>query len=137
MNKQIFAASISNLDSIMTYYRQILTNSGIRPDEGKKFELALEEATVNIIYYAYHNSNGVIEIEYRLKNHPPELEISLKDSGRPFNPCNSKKLKKPTNSELQNIGGLGIHFMKELVDKIEYSFADNMNVLSLTKCINP
>ncbi len=137
MEKQIFPASISNLDRIMDYYRKILTVSGISHPHAKKFELALEEATVNIISYAYQTPEGMIEIEYKIKNDSQELIIILKDSGKPFNPCNDEEFITPTTLSSQNIGGLGIHFMKNLVDKIEYSYSDKKNILTLTKNINP
>ena len=36
-------------------------------------------------------------------------------------------------AEERNIGGLGIHFVKELMDKVEYQYKDNKNILVLSK----
>ncbi len=135
MAKKIFPACIASLELIMEYYRKIISDSGMAIDNAKKFELALEEATVNVISYAYQSDNGLIEIEHQLSKDFDELEIHIKDSGKPFNPCSFSEKEETFNLESQKIGGLGIHFIRSLSDRIKYRYSDNMNILTLTKSI--
>ena len=101
--------------------------------ERRHIEIALEEALVNIIHYAYQSSNGVIEI---LCNDYPQdqVEIIIKDYGVPFNPLeSSKKIDQSASLEERTEGGLGIAFIKELMDTMEYQREGKANVLTLKK----
>jgi len=135
MEKKIFPACIASLELILEYYRKIISDSGMDVGNAKKFELALEEATVNVISYAYQSDNGAIEIEHQLNKDFDELEFHIKDSGKAFNPCSFSEKEETCSLDSQKIGGLGIHFIRSLSDRINYRYSDNMNILTLAKRI--
>ena len=94
--------------------------------------VVLEEVLSNIILYAYDDKQEH-EIEIELKR-GKELSIKIEDDGREFNPM---KVPPPENLN-QSIkerkeGGLGIHFVKTLMDKVEYERKNNRNILMLKK----
>ncbi len=136
MGSKIFPANLSSLDGIMEYFRGVFSKVSLSDKEKKRFELALEEAVVNIIHYAYQTSDGKIEVSCKYDSAACTLVAKLKDSGRPFNPLELDKVQTPKSLEIQPVGGLGIHFMKELVDHIEYAYKDGENILTLHKKIN-
>ncbi len=136
MGSKIFPAHLSSLDEIMEYFRGVFSGVPFSDKEKKRFELALEEAVVNIIHYAYQTSDGKIEVSCKYDSAACTLVAKLKDSGRPFNPLELDKIKTPKSLEIQPVGGLGIHFMKELVDNIEYNYVEGVNTLTLYKKIN-
>jgi len=94
--------------------------------------LALEEAITNIINYAYKDNNEhLINLDFSLEN--SELKITITDDGIEFNPL----LKEDPNTELsleeRKIGGLGIFFVKKIMDNIDYERINNKNILTLIK----
>ena len=96
--------------------------------------LALEEAVVNVINYAYPvGEKGDILINADTDGH--EVRFTITDSGYPFDP--TTVLEPDTTLDAQNrpIGGLGILLSRKLMDSISYVRKDGKNVLSLTKII--
>ncbi|HPI18994.1 MAG TPA: ATP-binding protein [Candidatus Kapabacteria bacterium] len=94
--------------------------------------LALEEAVTNVINYAYKDNNEhLIILDFSLED--SELKIKITDDGIEFNPL----LKEDPNTELsleeRKIGGLGIFFVKKIMDNIEYERINNKNILTLIK----
>lgn len=77
--------------------------------------LAVNEAVMNIIQHAYQgDSNGLIILEiHRLDQY---LEFWLTDYGRPACP---DKIKPRPLDEIRP-GGLGCHFIKEVMDEVEF-----------------
>ncbi len=121
--------------------------AGLDEDTVFHFELCCDEASTNIIEHAYGaEALGNITVFY--KSSSRAFSVTLIDHGRPFNPKDvpapasfslSNETKEPALSEfLDNlqIGGLGIHFMRSLMDEVHYSFGgDAGNRLTLVKYI--
>ncbi len=92
--------------------------------------LAVDEACQNIIRHAYkENDDGEATIEvYRLSN---GIRVTLHDDGPPVNPADIK------SRPLEDItpGGLGTHFMRQIMDRVDYQPAGygRGNILELSK----
>ena len=97
--------------------------------------LALEEVVSNIIAYAYGNrKDHVIKISVI----PPvngSLVLRVEDSGRPFNPLNVAEPDLTYELETCDIGGLGIHLVRKLMDDVSYDYRERKNVLEMKKSI--
>jgi len=105
--------------------------------------LALDEALTNIIRHAYQGQRErCIEATFRLLQVPgsgvPQqaFEIVLEDEGLP---ADVKRLNPPplqeTSLEELKPGGLGMHFIRTNMDKVEFRRRDGRNVLRLVKAI--
>jgi len=94
--------------------------------------LALEEVVSNIIKYAY-DDEGDHEIEIQFTREGNLLTVKIKDDGQEFNVLEFPKPDINAAAEDRNIGGLGIHFVKELMDTVEYQYKNNKNILVLSK----
>lgn len=97
--------------------------AGFDDDEVFRIELACDEACTNIVQHAY-GGEDVGEITLILEQSKNVFMIILKDKGRVFDPDEVPKPKVPSNpnnvDELK-IGGLGIHFMRSIMDEISFS----------------
>ena len=96
-------------------------------------KLALEEVVMNIISYAYDDGEPH-EFEVRLKSDSYGVVIDVIDDGQPFDPL--QETAEPdveATLEARNIGGLGVHFVKTLMDHVEYRRENDCNRLTLTK----
>lgn len=102
--------------------------------EAAGIRLAVEEAVVNVINYAYPvGEEG--EVLINADTNGLEVRFTITDSGYPFDP--TTVLEPDTTLDAQNrpIGGLGILLSRKLMDSISYSRKDGKNVLFLTKFI--
>lgn len=98
-----------------------------------KIELAVEEALVNIINYAYPQQRGEIEIECAICEKGGIL-ITLTDRGISYNPLANNKVFNPSAiHEHQGIGGYGIFFILKIMDEVKYNRNDDSNCLSMMK----
>ncbi len=97
--------------------------------------LAIEEAVVNVMTYAYPpGTEGEVDIEVIADNQNVTFIIS--DSGKPFDPTIREEVDTTLPAEERPIGGLGIHLIKQIMDDMHYERKDNRNILTLTKKTN-
>jgi anti-sigma regulatory factor (Ser/Thr protein kinase) len=84
--------------------------------------------------YAYpDSSNGEVQIDASIDN--DWLNFIITDSGQPFDPTSSADVDTSLSAEERNIGGLGIHLMRKMMDSIHYERIDGRNVLTMGKKI--
>jgi serine/threonine-protein kinase RsbW len=119
-------------------------------DEHARFhlELCCDEASTNIIEHAYGGEDqGTITVQYETSTQA--FSVTFLDHGRPFSPqdvpqpgpfSDEDNTTTPALSEFLDslkIGGLGIHFMRKLMDDVQYSFNnEDGNRLTLVKYID-
>ena len=97
-----------------------------------QLKLAVEEAVVNVIDYAYPvGKEGEISIEAKADGE--QLRIVITDSGAPFDPTGMDRADTTLSAEERPIGGLGILLVRELMDSINYERTDGRNILTLLK----
>ena len=97
-----------------------------------QMNLAIEEAVVNVINYAYPpGTHGVINIKAQANDE--RLKFVITDRGTPFDPTVKDDVDISLPAEQRPIGGLGIHLVRQLMDTINYEYTDGQNVLSLRK----
>ncbi len=103
-------------------------------------ELACDEACTNIIEHAYEGE-GKGDIIATWEASPHTFTITLHDNGRGFDPDAVKdpafvKPDSNPNPDELKVGGLGIHFMRNLMDEIRYQFDGTQgNTLIMVKNI--
>ena len=97
-----------------------------------KMNLAIEEAVVNVMNYAYPpGAKGEVRIEAGV--HEGYVEFVISDDGTPFNPTEVEDADTTLSAEERQIGGLGIFLVKHFMDIVEYKYVDGQNVLTLRK----
>ena len=95
--------------------------------------LALEEAVVNVMSYAYPDSQGDVKVDIIIDDQ--KVVSILTDSGIPFDPTQKGDVDTTLPAEERPIGGLGIHLVKQIMDKVSYQYVGNQNILTLEKNI--
>lgn len=94
--------------------------------------LALEEAIANVIFYAYPRDERH-EICLNAERVGDMLCFRLVDSGLAFDPTQIPPPDITLPAEERPIGGLGIFMMRQIMDQVEYSRVDGLNVLIMKK----
>jgi len=95
-------------------------------------KLVLEELLTNTISYGY-GDKSVQLIEIRLEVRGDQLIIRTVDDGLAFDPRTAKEPNTESNLKDRAIGGLGVHLVKNLMDKFEYRHKDGKNYVTLRK----
>jgi len=108
--------------------------------ESRAIVRSVDEALANVIRHAYRGRTGLpIEVTcsrlWSAKNggSPQGIEILLKDAGVAADPRTFKG--RPLN-EIRP-GGLGIHFMKQSMDVVEFQRKSGKNTLRMVKYLAP
>ena len=105
---------------------------GLNPTVTMQMNLAIEEAVVNVMNYAYpRGKKGDVTIE-ALSN-DVRLKFVIIDSGTPFDPTVHADVDTTLSAQERPIGGLGIHLVRQMMDSINYERVNNLNVLTLRK----
>jgi anti-sigma regulatory factor (Ser/Thr protein kinase) len=93
--------------------------------------LLLEELYSNTLNYG---QCGKVHVTITLEMRDHELLIQYEDNGLPFNPF--EEAKQPdlgSTLEERAIGGLGIHFIKNMTDSQQYERLEGINKITLSK----
>ena len=97
-----------------------------------QIKVAVEEAVVNVMKYAYPaGQRGDVTVE--AASNDVRLKFTIIDSGQPFDPTVQPDVDTTLSAKERKIGGLGIHIMRQNMDSINYERIDNLNVLTLRK----
>src|SRR5262249_46148887 len=94
--------------------------------------LALEELLTNAILYGFDDA-APHSIAIVLSHDGGAVTLELSDDGRPFDPRQAPPPDLAASLEDRPIGGLGIHLVKQMMDRVEYEYRDGRNHLRLTK----
>lgn len=98
--------------------------------------LALEEALVNAISYAYPDSEkGTVTLKAFWEDHPAVVEFELIDAGKFFNPLMVQEPDVMQKAENRPVGGLGIFLVRNLMDEVTYQNRNGKNYLLMKKYI--
>jgi serine/threonine-protein kinase RsbW len=91
--------------------------------------VSLDEIVNNTISYGYDDA-ARHEITIRLKLGQGMVEVIVEDDGKPFDPL---AIATPVQKSPTEVGGVGLHFVKTLMDQLEYSRSAGINRLRLVK----
>ena len=130
MKELIVAASVENLNQVISFINTELERHRCPLELQDKIDLAVEEVFVNIANYAYTPVSGNVAISIAACE---DAVIRFEDTGMFFNPLEHPDLNLDKPLMEREIGGLGIFFVKKTMDKIDYRRIDNKNVLIMTK----
>ena len=126
---------LSQVPDLNKFVMSFLDRLNIDSSLESKIKLAVEEAVVNVIDYAYPaGTQGDITVDASFDG--TFLKFVVTDSGKPFDPTEGGRVDTTLSAEERPIGGLGIFLVRELMDSINYERIDGQNVLTLKKNIN-
>jgi anti-sigma regulatory factor (Ser/Thr protein kinase) len=94
--------------------------------------LVLEEWITNLIRYGYQQDQKS-EINIRIEITEDLIDITVMDEGSYFNIKDFKLPDVNLPLEKREPGGLGLHFIYKLMDKVIYEKQNNKNILHLKR----
>lgn len=127
---------IDEIHKVEIFIEQLCEEWNIGFAEMHKVNLAMEEIVSNIINYGYRDDKKHT-IEITASYTSEVLKLTIVDDAMAFNPLehkDPKDLDRPI--EEREIGGLGIFFVKKMMDRVEYRHESNHNILIIEKMIS-
>ena len=121
---------LDELQQIAAAVEDLALRENWSPDLEFKVNLVLDELGVNIVNYG----GEVSEIEVSLSSEAEAVTIEITDDGRPFDPLNDAvepDISAPIDE--RPIGGLGLYFVRTMMDEMHYKREQGKNCLALAK----
>ncbi len=121
-------------------FREFCQEQGLDDTKIFELELSLEELIVNTFTHGYKEGGSVV---VESKNVDGNLEVCVQDKAPHFNlledappPRLGGQDRPPVPKGRKREGGLGIHLVKSLNEKVEYYGGEEGNLVVITKSIN-
>ena len=128
----ILPNDVQEVPRLAEFVEAVCDEAGVDMLTTMQLNLALEEAVVNVMNYAYPaGTQGDVRLAVQVEG--DTLTFVLSDSGTPFDPTAKEDADTTLSAEERPIGGLGILLVKQLMDTVAYQRADGQNILTLTK----
>ena len=123
-----FTSDPQLLCAIRTAVEHFARQSGFGAEQRRSLTLAVDEALTNIIRHAYGGRAGE-PIEMHLLRSDERVEFVLLDAGQE---ADLARVKARPPGELR-AGGRGLHFIRDIMDEVEYQRLPGRNRLRLVK----
>ena len=131
----ILPNDVDTIPQLNEYIDCICEENGIDMEIAMSLNLAIEEAVVNVMSYAYPDgAQGEVKIESAVDS--DQITFVITDNGIPFDPTAKEDVDVTLSAEERPIGGLGIHLIRQIMTHISYERKDGKNILTLSKDTN-
>jgi anti-sigma regulatory factor (Ser/Thr protein kinase) len=125
------AANVANLAAVAEFVATCCVQWQIDENNTFKIQLAIDEAVTNIIEHAYGGGDGEIILRCWIAEH--HFYVQLQDKGKAFDPARAPRPNITGSLAERKTGGLGIYFMRKLMDEVHFEFAEEGNTLQMVK----
>lgn len=106
----------------------------VPPAAGAMAQLGLEELVTNCIKYGYDDGREhVIRVSVTISD--THLALRVVDDGHPFNPIEALAPDLSQPLEKRTVGGLGLHLLRTMSDRMDYERRDGFNHVTLEKAL--
>ncbi|WP_455664808.1 ATP-binding protein [Phocaeicola sp.] len=125
---------IEELSYLAEFVEEICESLSLSPETTMNINLALEEAVVNVIMYAYpplEEHNILLKATFA----DQQLIFLLTDNGLSFDPTQMEDADITSSIEERPIGGLGIFLIRSIMNEVSYQRLDGQNQLTMKKNI--
>jgi sigma-B regulation protein RsbU (phosphoserine phosphatase) len=126
---------IRAIDTVNQVFTSLAEKHHISRDVCRKVNLVFDELLSNIITYAYDDENEH-EIDIKIDLTEERLTVTISDDGVPFNPYASAVPDTALSIEKREMGGLGVHLVRSVMDEVSYKRRIDRNVVTLVKLRN-
>jgi anti-sigma regulatory factor (Ser/Thr protein kinase) len=126
-----FKREINALDEIFEWITAFVTAQQIDPAAAYAVNLAVEELFTNMVKYGAGNAS---DVSIALDRNGKDLVVTMIDSGgESFDVTQSAEVDVTKGLEDREPGGLGLHLVKKMVDRLDYEYVNQQNKITLIK----
>jgi sigma-B regulation protein RsbU (phosphoserine phosphatase) len=127
---------LSEIENVNASFEKFARDHNLPAVIGQKMGIAFDDLLNNVISYGFRD-NGDHEVDIKAELVGSRLTITISDDGVPFNPLGIQTPDTGLSVDERELGGLGIHLVRNLVDDISYQRRINRNVLSVVMHTTP
>ncbi len=126
------ANDMADLGRLPPQLEAFAEQAGLPPDVAMHIDIVLDELLANTISYGYPDGRtGTIRLNIRAAE--DDVRIVIEDDGDAFDPLSLATPDLEAELEDRQIGGLGVHFARTMMDRVDYQRADGLNRITLIK----
>ncbi len=134
MKELIITNNLEDSSKLVPFVDDVANDLGMDSALKNSINLALEEALVNVIQYAYPESvTKPISLKAKWAPDKKHVDFILKDCGVLFDPLQAETADITLELNDRPIGGLGIFLVKEIMDHVTYQRINGVNILTMSK----
>jgi sigma-B regulation protein RsbU (phosphoserine phosphatase) len=126
------ANELSEIDRCLTALEEICGRFGLPPEIRNNFSVVLDDLLNNVINYAFEDGGEQV-IDVVLSTDGQRFIVSVTDGGIEFDPFMSQAPDIHSGLAEREVGGLGIHLIRNLMDDHSYRRVGDKNVTTLMK----
>lgn len=128
-----FSRDIKSLDKIFEFVWGFLARNKIDEATGYSVNLAIEEIFTNMVKY---NAGSLNDISISLSRDKDRLIMRLTDHDvDSFDVTKSGEVDIGQPLHKRKAGGLGLHLVKKVMDRIEYNYEKRTSTVTMTKIL--
>lgn len=133
MKKELHLTNdVSQVVELGEWIERLGEELALNPADVFQLNLALEEAVVNVMNYAYPGQTDMpIVLSVSADEGADGIVFRLTDNGVPFDPTRAEMPDVTLSAEERNIGGLGIFLVEQLMNRVAYEREGESNVLTM------
>ena len=133
--KQSFKKEMGALQEVFVFLKEFVNREGLNDKVEFSIVLVVEELFTNMVKY---NSGGGDRIDIRIDRDSGCILLQMVDFDvDPFDPSSADEVRIDAPIEERKPGGLGLHLVKSLVDKISYEYRNREMTISVVKNLEP
>jgi Amt family ammonium transporter len=122
------------INAVNKRFASFAEDFGIPPQISTKFNIIFDELLNNVISYAYRDDNEH-DIEVKMEAWGNRLVVTITDDGVPFNPLNVDTPDTSLSLEEREIGGMGIHLVRNLIGDVSYQRHIGKNITTMIEIL--
>ncbi len=133
MSTERFSCSLNNLEKICDFVTNCANDAGLNESEVYAVQLAVDEATTNIIEHGY-GEECPSRIDITCEPTKDGIKVVIYDDAAPFDPTSIPEPEINVSLEDVKPRGLGIYLMRKMMDEVCYeSNPEKGNTLTMVK----
>jgi len=127
------APDVAEIPRLLDWVETCCGDAAVDGDIPFKLALALEEAVANAIHHAFDDMPPPHRIGVELAIDPDRVSALVIDNGRAFDPSAAPEPDAALPLDRRDPGGLGIHLIRRMMDRVDYRRVGGENHLRLEK----
>ena len=125
----------AQLPVLANFLHEFWSAAELPPAQSLPFEIALEEIFMNVVTHGTP-AGCQNRVEICLALSEDSLTLAVEDEGPPFDPLSVQAPDSKARLEDRRVGGLGVYFVRQLMDVVSYARVGERNRLRMSKHVS-
>lgn len=126
-----FPKNMGSLEGVFAFVSECLSSYSADPGTAYVINLAVEEFFTNMVKYA---PEGTHDVDVGLEQHDNTVVVTMVDRNvDQFDVTLPRPVDTSLPLEDRTPGGLGVHLVRQMVDSLDYTYANRCSTITFTK----